>query len=170
MPLALTLPAALASRGFHVRPAEPADRAFERALFATARIDRAFLSGWPKETLEPFLDQQFQFQTVHYARAYPQADRLIVVAQTQAIGRLVLDRGGPEWVLVDIALLPDWRGQGLGEALIGGIQQLAAESGAAVLLSVDMSSRARLLYERLGFRAIDGSSPNVAMQWTLRVS
>jgi ribosomal protein S18 acetylase RimI-like enzyme len=164
-PPALALPAAFASQGLSLRPARTADLAFERALFETARTDAALIAAWPEDARRPFLDQQFQAQTVHYARAYPRADRLIVLMQRTAAGRLILDRTGPEWVLVDIALMPGWRGQGLGRALLGSILQAAAEAKAPVLLSVEVNNRARALYERLGFVAGEETFPSVSMQW-----
>jgi ribosomal protein S18 acetylase RimI-like enzyme len=153
------------ARGVALRPAEAADRDFERALFATARPDAALLAGWPDDVREAFLDQQFQFQTVHYARAYPQAERLIVVSGTESIGRLILDRAGPEWTLVDIALMPAWRGRGVGSELLSAILAAAGEARAVVVLTVDLQNRARGLYERLGFLATGESFPNLAMAW-----
>lgn len=165
-PPAIALPAALSSQGLALRPAAAADAAFERALFEMARPDGILLAAWPDEVRGPFLDQQFEFQTVHYARAYPGADRLIVVRQTEPVGRLILDRIGDEWVLVDIALMPAFRGQGSGGALLTAILQAAAQANARVVLSVDTHNRARSLYERLGFVAIGEDFPTIAMEWT----
>jgi ribosomal protein S18 acetylase RimI-like enzyme len=161
----LCVPPALANRGISFRPAISRDRAFERALFETARPDAALLAVWPDDLRRSFLDQQFQFQTAHYARAYPHADRLIVSSGAAAIGRLILDRPDAEWTLVDIALVPEWRGRGLGKELITTILNGAGDAGATVVLTVDIHNRARALYERLGFNAFDESFPNLAMEW-----
>ena len=161
------MPAALASLGYAFRHATQADAAFERILFETTRPDAAFLAAWPEATRRTFLDQQFHFQTVHYRRTYPQAFRGIVLAHHEPIGRLILDRAVEEWCMLDIALLPSWRGLGLGQALIETIQAEAAqaEHPASITLMVDMSNPARRLYERLGFKATAESMPNVVMAW-----
>jgi ribosomal protein S18 acetylase RimI-like enzyme len=135
-------------------------------LFETARTDLALLAAWPETVRTPFLDQQFRFQTVHYARAYPRAERLIVLAGAQAIGRLILDRGAEHWCLIDIALLPAWRGRGIGRAVLRGLQAQAVESGAAsVDLTVESINAARRLYQRLGFVALAEEPPHVSMTW-----
>lgn len=164
-PPAIDLPAAFASAGYALRSATEADAAFERILFETARPDAVFLDAWPEEMRKPFLDQQFQFQSVHYRRSYPYALRRIVLAGEEPIGRLILDRGTQEWCVVDIALLPAWRGRGLGGALLRAIQAAAAEAGAPVTLMVDMGNPAQRLYARLGFVTTEEAPPDVAMVW-----
>jgi len=164
-PPALTLPAAFASEGLSLRPASDADLAFERALFETARTDAALMAPWPEDVRRPFLDQQFHFQTVHYARAYPDAERSIVLSQAEPIGRLILDRPGGTWTLVDIALMPAWRSKGIGGALVAAILAAAATAGARVSLSVEAINPARALYERLGFVVVEEQLPHLVMEW-----
>ena len=157
---------ALNEHGIVLRPAIDDDRAFERVLFEAARPDAALLAAWPEAARKPFLDQQFQFQTAHYAWAYPDADRFIVVADDKPIGRLILSRASDAWCVVDIALMPDRRGTGLGTRLLQGVQSAAAQARAStVQLTVDMHNPARRLYERLGFAAVDEAIPNVVMAW-----
>lgn len=157
---------ALSVRGLRLRPALDADTPFERALFETARRDAAILAAWPEAVRRLFLDQQFHFQTIHYARVYRDADRLVVVADGAPIGRLIVCRAPAQWYLVDIALLPAWRGHGIGTLLVQMIQQGARRAGArGVELTVDFQNPARKLYERLGFRADDEGIPAVAMSW-----
>jgi GNAT superfamily N-acetyltransferase len=140
-PPAFHLPAAVASAGYALRAATEADAAFERILFETARPDAAVLAAWPEAMRKPFLDQQFQFQSLHYRRSYPQAFRGVALAGDVPIGRLILDRGGEEWCVVDIALLPAFRGRGLGGALLRAIQAEAADAGAPVTLMVARATR-----------------------------
>jgi ribosomal protein S18 acetylase RimI-like enzyme len=159
---------ALTARGLSLRAARDADAPLLRALFETARPDAAVLAAWPELVRRPFLDQQFQFQTLHYARVYPDADRLLVIADGAAIGRMILSRQIEQWCVVDIALLPAWRGQGIGTLLLQTVK--AAAEGASVpcmRLSVDGRNPARRLYQRLGFAAVgerDGMA-NVEMEW-----
>jgi GNAT superfamily N-acetyltransferase len=156
----------LTARGIGVRPSRADDAPFERALFETARPDADFLAGWPPAMRKTFLDQQFQFQSIHYARAYPDADRLLVLGQSEPIGRLIVDRAPAGWCLVDIALLAAWRGQGLGTLLLRAIQAAATDAKApSMSLTVDMLNPARRLYARLGFTALEESIPDVAMAW-----
>lgn len=157
---------ALEARGLSFRRAADSDRAFLRALFETARVDAGLLAAWPDAVRRPFLDQQFHFQTVHYARAYPEADRWLVLAGERPIGRVILSRKPEEWWLVDIALLPAWRGSGVGILLLQAIQTAARAAAApCVRLTVDPQNPARRLYERLGFTVEQECIPALAMIW-----
>jgi GNAT superfamily N-acetyltransferase len=81
-----------------------------------------------------FLGQQHQAQTRHYRAVFPSAEWLILEHRGRPIGRLLLDRGSEAVRVIDISLLPDWRGKRLGTALLrdlmhgnGNIQASAAE-------------------------------------------
>jgi GNAT superfamily N-acetyltransferase len=146
----------LRARGVSLRWACREDAAFLRELFETARPDAAVLAAWPEGARRPFLDQQFQFQCVHYARVYPAADQLVIAHADERIGRLTLDRAPNGWCLVDIALLPAWRGRGVGTLLLQRIQSAAVRAAVPHLcLSVDVRNPARRLYARLGFIATE---------------
>lgn len=158
----------LAARGLTLRAADPGDRPFLRALFETARPDAAFLVAWPEPARRAFLDQQFSFQSLHYARAFPDAEHRVVLAGTAPIGHLIVARAAGEWCVIDIALLPAWRGRGIGTLLLQTVLAAAAQAMAPLVrLSVDLRNPARRLYERLGFIAIDEEpgAMNVAMVW-----
>ncbi len=68
-----------------------------------------------------------------------------------------VDEQTPE---LSIALLPEYRGMGIGTALLTGLLETARDQFAAVSLSVDPRNPAKRLYERLGFRVVgqDGTS------------
>jgi ribosomal protein S18 acetylase RimI-like enzyme len=157
---------ALGARGLSLQPAREEDAPFLRALFEAARADAAILAAWPEPVRQPFLDQQFHFQAVHYARVYPDADRLLVVADGAPVGRLIVARAPSEWCLVDIALLPAWRDRGIGTLLMRMVQAGTRQAGASCLrLTVDAKNPARRLYERLGFTMDEESAPTVTMSW-----
>ncbi|MGZ4741360.1 MAG: GNAT family N-acetyltransferase, partial [Ilumatobacteraceae bacterium] len=59
--------------------------------------------------------------------------------------------------LIDIALLPDYRNQGIGSSVLRGVLAQADRIGRVVRLHVEKQSRAVRLYERLGF-AITGDA------------
>ncbi len=54
-------------------------------------------------------------------------------------------------------VLPDYRGKGIGRSLLERLMSAAASKYAAVSLSVRASNPAVRLYERLGFRKVEGS-------------
>lgn len=167
-PCHLALPASLRGRGFGLRAATAADLPWLRLLYAGTREEELAPLPWPPEARRAFCDQQFTLQHEHYLRHYPDTEFLILALEAQPVGRLYLHHGRLEDVVVDISLLPAWRGQGLGTALLAAAQAQAATRGAALLLQVSRHNpRARALYERLGFEvgATAASATHVTMQW-----
>jgi ribosomal protein S18 acetylase RimI-like enzyme len=72
-------------------------------------------------------------------------------------GRLWLNESAAEITIVDIAILPEYQGGGLGTSVLGRIVSDAAHAGKTIRLRVDrMNFRAARLYRRLGFEAVSG--------------
>ena len=73
--------------------------------------------------------------------------------QQREVGVLLLGTSSSHWSLQLMGLVPEWRGQGLGRAIIGHAQTLAAEAGAQSLsLTVDaQNTPARRVYDHTGF-------------------
>ena len=140
--------------GLSLRPEEPCDREFLARLYASTRKDELLLTGWSSEQKADFCAQQFRAQTIHYDRFYAQVTRNIVLVDAAEAGRLYLFRNEADLRIVDISLLPQYRGQGVGTALIRSVIEEAASNGCFVSLHVDMFNPARRLYERLGFRQV----------------
>ena len=69
---------------------------------------------------------------------------------------------------LSIALLPDYRGQGLGSRMIAEIVTLAKPDHPGLSLSVVETSPARRLYERHGFRTVGrvGESLVMLLKWS----
>lgn len=142
-----------AERGVTLRDETRADLGFLERLYASAREAEFAAIGWPPATLRAFLRQQFEAQGRHYRLAFPQAERLIVERGGAAIGRLCLAREHDEHRIVDIALLPEARGERLGGAILRDVIEGAARLEADVALEVAIGNPARRLYARLGFVA-----------------
>jgi ribosomal protein S18 acetylase RimI-like enzyme len=161
---------ALARLGVALRPEEAGDLDWIAALYASTRADELAAAPWPDTVKAHFLADQFRLQHVHFQSAYPQADRLIVLARGERAGRLVVERGRSPWRLVDIALDPLHRSRGIGRALIGWLQREGRRDGIDLHVARDNLGAARL-YARLGFMPADGGSPTHArMAWPGRVS
>jgi GNAT superfamily N-acetyltransferase len=140
--------------GVALRPATAADQPFLQALFASTRQrELAYLPGSDADK-QLFLKSQFAAQTASYRSAFPRASLQIIEVAEVAAGRWYVDRCCAPMHVIDISLLPEYRGRGIGSALLQGLLDEAGRSGAAVSLTVDMSNPAARLYERLGFRTV----------------
>jgi ribosomal protein S18 acetylase RimI-like enzyme len=67
------------------------------------------------------------------------------------IGRLSVDDSPDELLIIDLAIMPEWRNRGIGTALLKELQARAANAGKPLRLHVEIDNPARSLYERLGF-------------------
>lgn len=137
-----------------LRPALPADEAWQLAIYASTRADELKLTGWPASQCAAFVRQQHQAQQQHYAQHFPHsACHLILVGDGEVAGRLWLDERSDRLHILDIALLPAWRGRGLGTRCLRALAGQAAAQGRGLSIQVEIHNPARRLYERLGFVA-----------------
>jgi len=132
---------------FRLRPATPADDAWQLAIYAGTRDDELALTGWPPAQCEAFVAMQHRAQQQHYRRHFPQSRCQLILVGDEVVGRLWTDERADRLHILDIALLPAWRGRGLGTRCL---QDLAA-GGRALSIQVELHNPARRLYERLGF-------------------
>lgn len=132
--------------------ADDGDGDFLFRLYASTRADEVAAFGWPAAQQEAFLRMQFNMQRRWYETAYSQAEHAIIELEGQPIGRMIVLRGQKSWQLIDISLLPEFRGQGMGGELIRAlIQECAQLCGAVLQLQVLKNNPAIRLYNRLGF-------------------
>jgi ribosomal protein S18 acetylase RimI-like enzyme len=137
---------------YHLRLATPADDAVQLAIYASTRTEELALAGWPPAQREAFVLQQHVAQQHHYRSYYPQSGcHLIIVDGDAVAGRLWLDERADRLHILDIALLPAWRRQGLGTACLQALG--VAASTRPLSIQVEIHNPARRLYERLGFVA-----------------
>lgn len=105
-------------------------------------------------------------QHTFYQEHYPGAELLVILAGTTPIGRLYLARWDEEHRLMDIALLPEFRGRGIGGALMQGVLDEAARAGKPVRLHVEKFNPVRDYYLRIGFEVIEDRGVYDFMEWT----
>ena len=82
------------------------------------------------------------------------------------IGRLYIARWPSQHCIIDIALLPEHRSKGLGEALLRDLIDEAAAVGKTVMIYVEKFNPAMRLYCRLGFEAEEDKGVYDLMRWT----
>src|SRR3954447_9706912 len=140
-----------AQAGLSFRRITDADLPFLGRLYASTRTEELAVKPWSEEQKAVFLQQQFEAQHDHYQRYFQDADFLVIERGGAPIGRLYLWREAREHRIVDIALLPEHRRKGLGEALLRDLLDEAATARKAVTIHVEKFNPAMGLYRRLGF-------------------
>ena len=115
---------------------------------------------------EAFLRMQFQCQHDHYQVHFEKAQFDLIIWDGNRVGRLYVDRADDEIRIIDIALLPEYRGRGIGRGLITLLIEEAEKANKPVRLRVEPDNPALRLYEQLGFQMIADEQVNWHMQWT----
>jgi ribosomal protein S18 acetylase RimI-like enzyme len=139
---------------WRLRPVEPSDTDFLCRLYASTREAELRAVPWPDSQKEAFLRMQFEAQSREWSAANPQGSFQVVLVEGEPAGRLYVDRRADEFRVVDVSLLPEFRGRGIGTALLAHVIGTADAAGKPVRIHVERFNPARRLYERLGFRVI----------------
>jgi ribosomal protein S18 acetylase RimI-like enzyme len=143
-----------ASVGISLRTSTPADRNLLQRIYESTRTAEFLAAGFDTKTIQDLLATQFAMQDEYYRRHYPKARFDMVLAGETAIGRLYHDWSGGEARVIDIALLPEYRGAGVGTRLMKTVVAEAARRSMAVGLYVEIDNPVKAFYRRLGFAAI----------------
>ena len=134
-----------------LRPYREDDEDFLFELYASTRVQEIAPLGWPEAQQRAFLRMQYGAQQRWYRSMYAQAEHRIIELEGRAIGRFMVLHEPERAVLVDISLLPEQRGRGIGGELIRRLIQQCVQNNIALRLQVLKSNPALRLYERLGF-------------------
>src|SRR3954464_8480475 len=97
-----------------LRAASNADRDFLCSVYASTRVHELALTDWSDSQKEQFCRMQFDAQDTYYRAHYPTARYLVIECSGRTAGRLYLDHWENEIRIMDITLLPAFRGLGLG--------------------------------------------------------
>jgi ribosomal protein S18 acetylase RimI-like enzyme len=142
------------------------DEPFLFRVFASTREDELKLTGWGEAQTLAFLRMQYHAQSTHYRTHFSPSGYEVILVDALPAGRIFVDRAGDQIRIVDIALLPDYRGRGIGGTLIRNVLAEADRAGKPARLHVERFNPAIRLYLRLGFRPIDEGDIYVEMEWT----
>lgn len=156
---------ALAAPPIRLRDEQEADLPFLEALYASTRQDELAQTGWSQQERDRFLSMQFHAQRAHYLEHFARDRFQIIVSGEEPIGRLIVGRWPKETRVIDIALLPAWRGRGIGGQLVREVLDDARLRNVPVRIHVETFNPAQRLYARLGFMPIEDKGVHQLMEW-----
>jgi ribosomal protein S18 acetylase RimI-like enzyme len=149
-----------------LRPARTDDQEFLYRLFYSVYSEKLQLVPLSAEEKKMLLELMYQGFVRHYDLLASASDDRLVLLDNESIGRMILLQTREEIRLADLAILPQYRGRGIGSALISQLQTESMMSKRPVRLQVGRFDRALTLYKRLGFHKIDAIGPHLHLEWS----
>jgi GNAT superfamily N-acetyltransferase len=148
-----------------LRPAGEGDLELLFRVYAGTRTEELALTSWDEPTKAAFLRQQFEAQHAYYHANYTDTSWDVVLLDGEPAGRLYVARWPEEIRIVDIALLPEYRGLGAGTYLVSRLMEEGRRSGRPVSIHVERFNPALRLYLRLGFAQVEDRGVYLLMEW-----
>lgn len=148
-----------------LRPATLDDQGFLFQVYAGTRQEEMALVPWDSSQKQAFLQMQFDAQLRHYHEYFSQAEQQVILNKGQPVGRLYLNRTDQEIRILDLSLLPEHRGGGIGTAILRSLLTQAQAEGKPVRIYLESFNPALRLYGRLGFSMIGEHGIHHLLEW-----
>ncbi len=148
---------------YRLRKANAEDEEFLRHLFNETEQS---LQALPLELREALMEMQYRGREMTYSAQYPEAESWILCLQDgTAAGRHLVARQPNGFHEIDLAVLPEYQGRGLGTFALEQLQRRARAEGVGVTLNVAKANQAERLYTRLGFEWMGEDEVFCQMTW-----
>ena len=109
---------------------------------------------------------QFTARQAAYKIQFPSAVHDVIVVGKSLLGRLITNRSGGKILLTDIAVLPEFQGNGVAGHIIRQLQKESATSGLPLILHVDKTNlRGFEFYLKRGFEITCETQLMWEMEW-----
>ena len=141
----------------------PDDGDFLLSVYASTRPELTGL-GWSGKQQDAFIRMQFDAQTRHYRESFPDATYSVICVDGERAGRLIVNHADDQILIVDIALLPEFRRIGIGGGLVRRLLDQADAGHLPVRCHVLHDSTARRFWERAGFSVQGRDGVYLAME------
>ncbi len=151
-----------------LRPVAAADLPLLERIYASTRTEELAIVPWTEDQKAGFLAMQFRAQHAEYQSRYPDARFHVIEAGGTAAGRLYVHARAGEIRIIDISLLPEHRGRGIGSLLLARLIRESESCGKPLTIHVERQNRALALYQRLGFTAIGETGIYLLMRRSVR--
>jgi GNAT superfamily N-acetyltransferase len=150
---------------YTLTPIGPDDAELLLRIYASTRAEELAGVAWSDAQREVFLRQQFTAQHAYYQEHYAGASFDVIRVEGRPCGRLYVARWPREIRVMDIALLPECRNEGLGGRVLAALLAEARAAGLPVTIHVERMNRALRFYERLGFRVKEDKGVYLFLEW-----
>lgn len=134
-----------------LRPVGEEDEAFIETVYRSIRENELKLTNWTEQQQQAFIMMQSMAQLAEYKTKFPGADFMVIIYNKQDAGRFYTWENDLEIRLIDITVLPPFRGKGIAKFLLGELIKRSIKAEKKISLHVDTVNPALQFYRRLGF-------------------
>jgi ribosomal protein S18 acetylase RimI-like enzyme len=147
----------------------------EWRLRSASESDRDFLHELHRITMYDVIDNTWgwddAWQRADFDRRFGTCVVSIIDIQGRAVGGLWLESSPDSLHIVELQIVPEIQGKGIGRAVVRHVIQQGIDRGLPVTLSVvPANPRAQRLYERLGFEVTGVDAPFIHMRHGIRAA
>ena len=152
------------------RPSDPDDEPFLRALRARFDSERLFVRFWNDhhdEFIQNVLDFQYNAYNSHYRNVkngWETKDNIIEL-DGKPIGRFIVCGDKHEIRLSDIAVDKQYRGLGIGKAVLDATKEECVQSRRRLTLHADKFSPVVSFYRNQGFLSVEETATHYLLEW-----
>ena len=145
-----------------LRPVTPEDGELLLQIYAAAREIELSMVPWDDDQKRAFLEHQLAAQTAYYITEFPGATHDVILLDNEPAGRLYIDRTGDQITILDLAVLSQFRNNGVASALVSEL----LNEGRPVGVCVETFNPSRDFFAKRGFEVISDDGANLRMQST----
>lgn len=136
-------------------PLEPSHQDFLINLFTECHSELFLITNISEEQKKKIIYEQFVMEQQQLLQIYPEAELNIVRFNNEFVGRLYINYGVTEDRILEIGLLRNFRGLGIGREIVNEVIEKALIKGKTVSLQVAwFNEKAYAFYKKLGFKVI----------------
>jgi ribosomal protein S18 acetylase RimI-like enzyme len=149
-----------------LRPETPEDDNFLRSLIAEAVTLELGAQHWPESLRAQIVGMQVGNRRMGPEAGIPQGQSSVILADGECAGWIFCASLESEVLIVEIMVEPSKQCRGIGAAALGQVLDAAGREGRKVTLTVNvLNTGAIRLYQRLGFRRVEGTPVQHRMEW-----
>ncbi len=148
----------------HLRPVEEKDDLFIETVYRSTRENELQLTTWTEPQKKAFIIMQSMAQLAEYKIKFPGAAFQIILYKQKPAGRFYTWENDHEIRLIDITLLPQFRGKEIGSTLLKKLIEKSNKIHKKISLHVEPGNPALQLYKRLGFIHIKNNGRHFYME------
>ena len=121
--------------------------------------------AWNEAARQNFLQMQYAARQKYYQAHFPRASQDIIWEGSAPLGQLYVDRRETEIRILDIALLPQVRGCGIGTRFLYDLMEEAQSNQKKISIYVDTSSPFLAWFQHLGFISAEENGISCLLEW-----